>query len=71
MGDINARLIALCRAKLKPADLAEFLLDDIANETFTKNLNTALEMKIEEKNKAAASQVPDSAKLDNLPDADG
>ena len=42
-GDINARLIALSRAKLPAGDLAKFMKDEEQNGIYMKNLNSSLD----------------------------
>lgn len=41
-GDLNCRLIALSRAKLGAKELAVFMRDGAANDSYMKNLNVQL-----------------------------
>lgn len=53
--DINTRLIAICRAKVTAAVLAQFMKDQDANKEFMNELNKTLEAanaKIDDKLKA-------------------
>ena len=51
LGDINARLIALSRAKLPAADLAKFMRDEEQNGIYMKELNSSLDYEAAQESK--------------------
>lgn len=59
--DLNSRLIAISRAKIEPNVLATFILDNMANEEYMKNLNLSVDAVLAEKNKAIQEFSHDKA----------